>query len=193
MKIAILFLSVFSLHASQLKVYDDATFVLLEESTDPKSIAYFLDGIGVRFEQWEACEHLAPTSSSEEILEAYSHDIQLLKEANGFLAVDVLRMLPNNPNKETLRQKFLNEHIHNEPEIRFFVEGSGHFFLHVGAKVYSVLCEKGDLISVPENYRHWFDMGEEPFFTAIRFFTKPEGWIAYFTGDLISENFSRQL
>ena len=41
-----------------------------------------------------------------------------------------------------MRQKFLNEHTHADFEVRFFVDGSGLFYLHVGDRVYLVLCEK---------------------------------------------------
>ncbi|HSX03372.1 MAG TPA: hypothetical protein VLG76_01440 [Rhabdochlamydiaceae bacterium] len=175
--------------ASQLQIYDEHKSMLLRQTSDQKEIAACLNTIGVRFEQWEAAQPLTPSSSGVEIQEAYKVDIQRLKEENGFQSVDVLRMSPDYPKKVEVRQKFLNEHTHDEPEIRFFVEGSGLFFLHVGEKVYSVLCEKGDLISIPQNYRHWFDMGTDPFFTAIRFFTKTEGWIAHFTGDSIAQAF----
>ena len=43
--------------------------------------------------------------------------------------------------------------------MRFFVAGSGLFTLHVGDRVYEVLCEQGDLIGVPDGTPHWFDMG----------------------------------
>ena len=52
-----------------------------------------------------------------------------------------------------------------------------------------VLCERGDLISVPANTRHWFDMGSAPDFCALRFFCNNEGWVARFTGDSIAERF----
>jgi 1,2-dihydroxy-3-keto-5-methylthiopentene dioxygenase len=52
-----------------------------------------------------------------------------------------------------------------------------------------LLCEKDDLISVPANTRHWFDMGPNPVFTAIRLFNNPQGWVANFTGDNIANNF----
>ena len=61
-------------------------------------------------------------------------------------------------------------------ELRFFVDGRGLFYLHLGDKVYCVLCEQGDLISVPANTTHWFDMGANPRFKCIRFFTTPDGW-----------------
>lgn len=175
--------------ASQLQIYDEQKSMLLRQTSDQKEIAACLNAVGVRFEQWEATQPLTPSSSGEEIQEAYKVDIQRLKEENGFQSVDVLRMPPDHPKKVEFRQKFLNEHTHDEPEIRFFVEGSGLFFLHVEGNVYSVLCEKGDLISIPQNYRHWFDMGTDPLFTAIRFFTRTEGWVAHFTGDPIAQAF----
>jgi 1,2-dihydroxy-3-keto-5-methylthiopentene dioxygenase len=52
-----------------------------------------------------------------------------------------------------------------------------------------MLCEKDDLISVPANTRHWFDMGPNPRFTAIRLFNNTEGWVAKFTGDEIAKRF----
>jgi cupin superfamily acireductone dioxygenase involved in methionine salvage len=57
--------------------------------------------------------------------------------------------------------------------------------------VYQVLCEKNDLISVPAGTPHWFDMGSEPNFTAIRIFDNPEGWVAQFTGDAIADAYPR--
>jgi len=44
---------------------------------------------------------------------------------------------------------------------------------------------------VPAGTPHWFDMGPEPHFTAIRLFNNPEGWIANFTGDDIADKYPR--
>ncbi|VEA72042.1 Acireductone dioxygenase (Fe(2+)-requiring) [Serratia rubidaea] len=68
-------------------------------------------------------------------------------------------MRPDHPQREALRQKFLSEHTHGEDEVRFFVEGAGLFCLHLNQRVYQILCEKNDLISVPAHTPHWFDMG----------------------------------
>ena len=54
-----------------------------------------------------------------------------------------------------------------------------------------MLCCAGDLISVPDGMRHWFDMGAAPRFTAIRLFLNPDGWIAQFTGSDIADRFPR--
>jgi 1,2-dihydroxy-3-keto-5-methylthiopentene dioxygenase len=88
-----------------------------------------------------------------------------------------------------MRQKFLAEHTHADFEVRFFVDGSGLFYLHVGDRVYMVLCERGDLISVPADTTHWFDMGSNPSFKCIRFFTTPDGWVGSFTGSGIAGRF----
>ena len=58
-------------------------------------------------------------------------------------------------------------------------------------KVYQVVCTRDDLLSVPAGTQHWFDMGPEPYFTAIRLFISPDGWVAKFTGDKISSAIPR--
>ena len=95
------------------------------------------------------------------------------------------------PDRQALRQKFLAEHTHSEDEVRFFVEGRGLFCLHLGEEVLQVLCEAGDWIAVPAGTRHWFDMGPEPHFCALRFFDNPAGWVAEFTGDQIADHYPR--
>jgi 1,2-dihydroxy-3-keto-5-methylthiopentene dioxygenase len=174
---------------SELKMYRDDSPQALQVWTDHAAISAVLDTYGVRFECWETTAVLTDDSSQEEVIAAYRTDIDRLMAENGFQSVDVISLNPSHPDKATLRQKFLNEHTHSEFEVRFFVEGQGLFYLHLGDKVYTVLCEKGDLISVPAGATHWFDMGENPHFRAIRLFTNPEGWIANFTGSGIVERF----
>ena len=87
------------------------------------------------------------------------------------------------------REKFLAEHTHSEDEVRFFVEGRGAFYLRLDGNVHVVVCERGDLLGVPAGTRHWFDMGTNPEFTALRFFRDPEGWVGHFTGDDIATRF----
>lgn len=173
-----------------LKVYAENDGKQPEIDTrDAKQIAAILGAVGVRFEQWKAGVALADDAGQKEVIAAYKKDIERLKAEKGYKAVDVIRLKADNPKKAELRQKFLNEHRHSEDEVRFFVEGDGLFYLHINGKVYATLCERGDLISVPDNTPHWFDMGENPEFCAIRLFTNPEGWVANFTGDAIADRF----
>jgi len=154
-------------------------------------IARELGRVGVRFEQWAAAKPLTPGASQDEVVAAYRSDIDRLMQTEGYQAVDVISLNPDHPDRATLRQKFLNEHTHSEDEVRFFVAGRGLFTLHIGDKVYEVLCEQGDLIGVPDGTRHWFDMSESPYFIAIRLFTNKEGWLANFTGSDIAQQFPR--
>jgi len=62
-------------------------------------------------------------------------------------------------------------------------------YLHLEPEVFALVCEGGDVLSVPAGTRHWFDMGSEPDFVAIRFFEQEDGWVGDFTGDAIGERF----
>lgn len=159
------------------------------QTEDVAKIAEKLQQQGVRFEQWQASAPISAESSAEQVLAAYADDITRLKQQQGYITVDVISLSPNHPDKAALRQKFLDEHIHTEDEVRFFVRGQGLFCLHLGDEVYQVLCQQNDLISVPANTPHWFDMGTEPDFTAIRLFNNTDGWVAHFTGASLSRQF----
>lgn len=174
---------------SELKIYAEHDPQQVQTYTDYATISALLAEQGVRFERWQANAPLSDAATSEDIIAAYRADIDRLMTENGFQSVDVISLSPDHPDKTALREKFLHEHTHSEYEVRFFVAGHGLFYLHLGAQVYSVLCEKGDLISVPAGTTHWFDMGANPRFTAIRLFTNPAGWVANFTGSDIAARF----
>nr|WP_314418792.1 acireductone dioxygenase [uncultured Erwinia sp.] len=160
-------------------------------STDAAEIAEKLKSKNVRFERWEADRDLGENPDAATVINAYQHAIDRLVAEKGYQSWDVISMRADNPQKDVLRTKFLSEHTHAEDEVRFFVEGAGLFCLHLDGHIYQILCEKNDLISVPEGTAHWFDMGSAPHFTAIRIFDNQEGWIANFTGDTIADAYPR--
>lgn len=177
---------------SHLRIFDEAhPDAPVSTHADAADIARELGRVGVRFEQWAANAPIAPGASQEEVIAAYRADIDRLMREEGYQSVDVISLAPDHPDRAALRQKFLSEHTHSEDEVRFFVAGSGQFTLHLGGRVYDVLCEAGDLIGVPDGTPHWFDMSESPYFVAIRLFTNREGWVANFTGADIAERFPR--
>jgi len=177
---------------SRLRIFaDDNPNAPLQTTDCHVEIVAALDKIGVGFERWTPTHPVKPGDAPEQVMAAYREDIDRLVAAHGFQSVDVVSIAPDHPDRVALRAKFLDEHAHKENEVRFFVAGGGQFSLHVGDRVYEVVCETGDLISVPDGATHWFDMGEEPSFVAIRFFTEPDGWVGYFTGSDISRRFSR--
>lgn len=161
------------------------------ESRDGDAIAAELIKIDVRFERWQADRDLGENPQPQDVIAAYQHEIDKLVEEKGYQSWDVISMRPDNEQRDVLRTKFLSEHTHGEDEVRFFIEGAGLFCLHLNGKIFQILCEKNDLISVPANTRHWFDMGGSPSFTAIRVFDNPEGWVAHFTGDKIADAYPR--
>ena len=163
---------------SALTIYSDKDASQHQwDSTDAAEIAQQLNAKGVRFERWAADRDLGHDPAPEAVIEAYQHAIDKLVAEKGYQSWDVISLRADNPQKDALRAKFLNEHTHGEDEVRFFVEGAGLFCLHIGDEVYQVLCEKNDLISVPAGTPHWFDMGSEPNFTAILFsITRKAGW-----------------
>lgn len=177
---------------SRLRIYAESDPATVRTfSIDHDVIATLLKQAGIRFERWQATAPVKPGASQDEVIAAYRADIDRLMAEQGYQAVDVVSLNPDHPQKAEFRQKFLNEHTHAEDEVRFFVGGSGLFSLHLGELVYEVLCEQGDLIGVPDGTRHWFDMGPDPYFIAIRLFTNPAGWVAQFTGEAIAERFPR--
>ncbi|HET6433477.1 acireductone dioxygenase [Dyella sp.] len=177
---------------SRLRIYEDTRpDGALAEHHDHVAIAAALAAVGIRFEQWQAAQPVAPGASQDEVIAAYRADIDRLMASGGYQAVDVISLAPDHPDRAALRKKFLDEHTHSEDEVRFFVAGAGQFTLHIDGKVYEVLCEQGDLIGVPDGTPHWFDMSESPYFVAIRLFTNKEGWVANFTGTEIAGRFPR--
>lgn len=169
-----------------LAVYNEdgtATGIVHKEFSQ---IARILNELGIQFEQWDTPAALSTDADTDEVLAAYHESIEQLRKRYPIQSVDVVALRPDNPKKEEFRQKFLAEHTHSDFEIRFFVDGSGLFYLHINNQVYLLLCEKGDLVSVPANTTHWFDMGAEPNFKCIRLFTTKNGWVGDFTGNDIA-------
>ncbi len=161
----------------------------MEVTQDFEAIANQLHSAGVLFERWEATRPLGESASQDEILAAYRTSVDRLSQHYGFQSADVISVTPDHPNKAELRKKFLDEHTHSDFEVRFFVGGRGLFFIHAHEQVLAVMCEQGDLISVPANTPHWFDMGADPQLKCIRLFTTPEGWVANYTGSDIARRF----
>jgi 1,2-dihydroxy-3-keto-5-methylthiopentene dioxygenase len=160
---------------------------------DYDQIATLLKELDVRFERWELVK-LGAAPTHEEVLVAYRDRIDEVNRREGYQLVDVVQLHPSDDSSwprtaAGARAKFRNEHTHDDDEDRFFVAGSGVFYLHVKGKVHAVLCEAGDLLSVPANTTHWFDMGANPEFVSVRFFHADDGWVGNFTGSEISAAF----
>ena len=175
---------------SRLTVFaDDNPGTPTRSTTDALEMTRVLAGYGIDFKRFEIGDGLAEEADQETILAAYAKEVSDQCHAFGYTTADVVRVPRGTPDAGTMRVKYRAEHIHDEDEARLIVAGSGTFSLHLDGKVLQVACGRGDLIRVPAGTLHWFDMGAAPFVTAIRFFTRPDGWVAQFTGDTISDRF----
>lgn len=171
----------------------DATDIRLR-TEDRDLIRAEMAARGIGFGQWALPPQLTPSSATEDILAEFASHIGELTATGGYRHVDVARIHSNGDPAsiamaEAARAKFLDEHRHAEDEVRFFVAGSGCFYLHLGEEVCALVCTAGDLVSVPAGTAHWFDMGASPEFIAIRFFQEADGWIGDFSGDPIAGDF----
>jgi len=150
---------------------------------NPKEIKDFFNARGIFFDQWFCDVVFDDKASQEEILAAYDKNLKPFMENGGYQTADVISINRLTENYETIRNKFLAEHTHTEDEIRFFVDGKGLFWFNLeNEPVFNLLCERGDLISVPAGTKHWFDAGKEnPFVKAIRIFIDMSGWVPHYT------------
>ncbi|GGS47924.1 1,2-dihydroxy-3-keto-5-methylthiopentene dioxygenase [Actinokineospora fastidiosa] len=170
---------------------DPAT--VLTRTEDPAEITAVLSGIGVRLTRWTVVD-LPAKPTSDEVLAAYRAEVDAVIAAEGYIHVDAVSMTPEDTPQwreqaAAARQKFLSEHTHDDDEDRYFARGSGIFYLHVDGKVHAVLCEAGDLLSVPAKTTHWFDMGTTPDYVSIRFFHDDDGWVASFLEESVAHRF----
>ncbi|MBV4451771.1 MULTISPECIES: 1,2-dihydroxy-3-keto-5-methylthiopentene dioxygenase [Pseudomonas] len=147
-------------------------------------IAATLAEHGVRFERWQP-RPIEPGASDAELIAAYQAQIDAL----GYNRVEVLRVTGDPTQQAELRARFLDERRYSEDDVRFFIAGQGLFALHIGDYVYALRCEKNDLLVIPAGTAHWFDMGENPHFVALRLFDTAPGWVPAFTGDDIARRF----
>jgi 1,2-dihydroxy-3-keto-5-methylthiopentene dioxygenase len=147
-----------------------------------EEIQSYLANIGIDYEIWQASYDISPDASEEEILQAYSAEIEKLKLKGGYVTADVINILPTTPNLDAMLDKFKKEHWHDEDEVRFIVKGNGIF--HIAPEngdVVSIEMEAGDLIRVPRGTQHWFNLCENKTVRAIRLFQNVSGWTPLYT------------
>src|ERR1700704_6059090 len=154
------------------------------------AVADYLGKIGIEYDVWEPSQPLAAEASQDEILGAYSAEIDKLKASGGYVTADVINVSSETPNLDTMLAKFSREHWHDEDEVRFIVEGRGLFHISPpGGPVFAIEVEAGDLISVPRGTHHWFDLCADRRIRAIRLFQDPSGWTPHYTRSGVDASF----
>ncbi len=159
--------------------------------TGAEEISAFLEPFGIWYEKWDVAGRLPEDPSAEDILATYEPEIERLKERGGFVTADVIAVTPETPGLDAMLDKFKKEHTHSEDEVRFTVKGSGVFHIHPeGGPVFAVQVEQGDLINVPRDTKHWFDLCDDRNIQCIRLFEDASGWTPHYVDEPVHENYT---
>ncbi len=160
-----------------------ATNERIEKETEVEA---FLNSQGVIFEKWDITKlpeglketYLLSDEEKEQILETFAPEISDISARRGYKAQDVISLTEATPNLDELLVNFKREHHHSDDEVRFIVSGHGIFAIEgENGTWFDVELYPGDLISVPENVRHYFTLQEDRQVVAIRIFVTTAGWV----------------
>ncbi|WP_028775417.1 1,2-dihydroxy-3-keto-5-methylthiopentene dioxygenase [Shimazuella kribbensis] len=166
---------------AQLRFHDNEARV-----ADQQEISTYLESQGVIYEHWDISK--LPNDLQEKydlsedekaaIIQTFRNEIDDLSARRGYVTEDVISLSPATPNLDELLHNFLKEHHHTDDEVRFIVSGHGIFAIQgPNGRFVDVELDPGDLISVPENYRHYFTLMDDKQVVAVRIFKAKEGWV----------------
>ena len=158
--------------------------------TNIDEITKTLATCGIDYERWTPSNPIADSAPAEEILQAYSREIDDLKTRGGYVTADVIDVSPATPGLDAMLAKFNREHWHDEDEVRFIIAGRGLFHIHAtSGTVLAIEVEAGDLIRVPRGTLHWFNLCDDRRIRAIRLFQDTAGWTPNYTSSRVDEDF----
>ncbi|MER2090534.1 MAG: cupin domain-containing protein [Sporosarcina sp.] len=149
-------------------------------------VAAFLEQQEVIYEHWDIeklPENLREKfnlseEEKEEILKAFKTEIDDISERRGYKTADIISLSDTTPNLDELLKNFQQEHHHTDDEVRYIVSGHGVFVIQgKDGRFFEVHLNPGDLISVPENIRHYFTLADDRKVVAARIFVTKEGWV----------------
>jgi 1,2-dihydroxy-3-keto-5-methylthiopentene dioxygenase len=149
--------------------------------TDEHSIRECLKTFGIDYERWTPAHDVAADAPADAVLQAYAKEIDDMKTRGGYVTADVIDVTPETPGLEEMLAKFDREHWHDEDEVRFVISGHGLFHIHGDRGVLAIEVEAGDLIRVPRDTRHWFNLCADRRIRAIRLFQEMSGWTPHYT------------
>ncbi|MRG28623.1 MULTISPECIES: 1,2-dihydroxy-3-keto-5-methylthiopentene dioxygenase [Laceyella] len=151
----------------------------------PDEVSTYLNSQGIIYEKWDITKLPARLSEKynldeeekAEIIQTFRKEIDDLSARRGYVTEDVISLSDATPNLDQLLENFKAEHHHTDDEVRFIVSGHGIFAIKgQDGRYFDVELEPGDLISVPENTRHYFTLMADRKVVAVRIFKTKEGW-----------------
>ena len=149
-----------------------------------------LKSFGIDYERWTPSHPVTEDAPAEEILRAYSREVDDLKAKGGYVTADVIDVDSKTPGLEEMLAKFNREHWHDEDEVRFIIAGRGLFHIRDDAgRVAAIEVEAGYLIRVPRGTKHWFNLCADRRIRAIRLFQDKSGWTPLYTNSDVDKNY----
>lgn len=142
--------------------------------THAEDIASTLAVIGVQFSQIPVQQPVTAGTASDEVLTTIRVQVDQLMTAHGYASVEVLSLCDERGEGSELARGLRHEQVCQPAHLHYYLAGRGLLALHSGEYVYSLLCEKGDLLLLPAGTAHWFDAGEHPRFAMLRLFESPQ-------------------
>jgi 1,2-dihydroxy-3-keto-5-methylthiopentene dioxygenase len=167
-----------------------------ERIVDQQEVASFLNEQEVIYENWNIEKlpanlqekFLLSDEEKQQILDAFKAEIEDISNRRGYQAQDVISLSSNTPNLDQLLANFKQEHHHTDDEVRFIVSGHGVFVIQgKDGEFFEVFLNPGDLISVPENVRHYFTLQDDRQVVAVRIFVTSEGWVPIYENEKVSQ------
>jgi 1,2-dihydroxy-3-keto-5-methylthiopentene dioxygenase len=112
---------------------------------------------------------------------SYRAPVDEVKSARGYVDEDIIELTPATPNLDAICAKFVDEHHHDDDEVRFVLEGEGIFDIRsLDDRWMRVVVEQGDLIAVPAGRHHRFLLTEQRQIRCVRLFKDKTGWTPHY-------------
>jgi 1,2-dihydroxy-3-keto-5-methylthiopentene dioxygenase len=116
-------------------------------------------------------------------LDDYQGALDRLKAERGYVAQDIVELRPDLPNLQAVCDKFKDEHLHRDDEVRFVLAGAGIFDIRAADGRWMRLeVEASDLIVVPADLYHRFFLTERQEIRCVRLFKDAAGWVPEYRG-----------
>ncbi|GAM19589.1 hypothetical protein SAMD00019534_027640, partial [Acytostelium subglobosum LB1] len=111
-------------------------------------------------------------------MDDYTNKLASICQERGYKNRDEVKLNNDTPGLDDKLKIFFEEHLHDDEEIRFILDGSGFFDVRdTQDKWIRIRVERGDLIIVPALMYHRFTLTETRAVHAMRLFTDAPKWV----------------
>jgi 1,2-dihydroxy-3-keto-5-methylthiopentene dioxygenase len=111
----------------------------------------------------------------------YQSALDSVKRERGYIEQDQVALAPSTPNLDAICAKFVDEHFHDDDEVRFVLDGEGIFDIRSrDDRWMRVFVQRGDLIIVPKDRHHRFMLTDAKHIHCVRLFKDSSGWVPHY-------------